>query len=141
MCTVAATKISKGILLRDPHAYKSCFTFEDSFTTTYAYNRFSLTWFDFYNTCSCLWIEFIKAKNNFNFRLTSTKRNIAVSQWEFRMKKSGKKKLKAGWYDWTCMLTCKSQSLKGLNLIDSKTTKHSKANSCNTGLILFQSIL
>lgn len=32
---VAATKISKGILLRDPHAYKSCFTFEDSFTTTY----------------------------------------------------------------------------------------------------------
>lgn len=83
---VAATKISKGILLRDPHAYKSCFTFEDSFTTTYAYNRFSLTWFDFYNTCSCLWIEFIKAKNNFNFRLTSTKRNIAVSQWEWEKK-------------------------------------------------------
>lgn len=89
---VAATKISKGILLRDPHAYKSCFTFEDSFTTTYAYDRFSLTWFDFYITCTCLWIEFIKAKNNFNFKFTSTKRNIAVSQWEFRVKKKRKKK-------------------------------------------------
>ena len=135
MCTVAATKISKGILLRDPHAYKSCFTFEDSFTTTYAYNRFSLTWFDFYSTCSCLWIEFIKAKNNFNFRLTSTKRNIAVSQWEFRVKKKRKKKTEGR------LIWCKSQSLKGLNLIDSKMTKHSKANSCNTELILFQSIL